>query len=75
MQGMDAHFPLCHYHKYIFGLGSRSYAEVTVFPLKNATTFNTKSNFWKRRLKEGGIYQRAAFIRGNTVCITSFMRI
>ena len=33
----------------------------SVFPLKNAATFITKSKFGMRRSKEGGVYQRAAF--------------
>ena len=36
--------------------------QYTVFPLKNAMEFITKTDFWIRFLKEYGIYQRAAFI-------------
>ena len=41
----------------------------TVFPIKNATSFITKSNFWVRHLVEGGVYHRAVFSTNGGVTV------
>ena len=48
-------------HRSFLIIGKQSY---TIFLLKNAAAFITKSNVWMRRSIEGSLNQRAAFIRG-----------